>query len=221
MLIKAVFILASTLGLASAALAAAPIATEQAELARATAARMNEAASSATDPGAPALLPVSSDISLAELERRWAIGLAQAADRQFSSPIAPAVLSAMAQQLDCNDIVGVLPTGFPLTPAQPTVLSGTHLLARCPQRAYLSITAMSMAGKTGKRVNISPQAFNQVVDGKRARRLYYKAPSGRQKETLTIIDGSIVYALEYWSLDDSKQSAMVGTDKMATVTLPR
>ncbi|KHA77447.1 hypothetical protein NC77_18480 [Janthinobacterium lividum] len=78
-----------------------------------------------------------------------------------------------------------------------------------------------MAGKTGKRVSISPQSFQQTVDGKPARRLYYKAPNGRQKESLTIADGSYVYALEYWSLDDSQQSGMVGKRRMETLTLPQ
>ncbi len=184
------------------------------------AARMQAETSSAADPDAPALLPVSSDISLAELERRWVLGQAQAAEKHFSSALDPAALTALAQQMECMDIVGVQAYGFPLDRAYPTVLSGAHLLARCPDRAYLTITAMSMAGKTGKRVTISPQSFKQTVDGRPARRLYYKAPNGRQKETLTIIDGSYVYALEYWSLDDSQQSGMVGRRRMETLTLP-
>ena len=185
------------------------------------AARMQAETSSAADPDAPALLPVPSDISLAELERRWALGQAQAAEKYFSSALDPAVLTALAQQMECMDIVGVQAYGYPLDRAHPTVLSGAQLLARCPDRAYVTITAMSMAGKNGNRVTISPQSFNQTVDGKPARRLYYKAPSGRQKETLTIIDGSYVYALEYWSLDDSQQSGMVGRRRMGTLTLPQ
>ena len=185
------------------------------------AARMQAETSSAADPDAPALLPVPSDISLAELERRWALGQAQAAEKYFSSALDPAALTALAQQMECMDIVGVQAYGYPLEQTQPTVLSGAHLLARCPDRAYVTITAMSMAGKNGNRVTISPQSFNQTVDGKPARRLYYKAPNGRQKETLTIIDGSYVYALEYWSLDDSQQSGMVGRRRMETLTLPK
>ena len=185
------------------------------------AARMQAETSSAADPDAPALLPVPSDISLAELERRWALGQAQAAEKHLSSALDPAALTVLAQQMECIDIVGVQAYGFPLDQAQPTVLSGAHLLARCPDRAYVTITAMSMAGKNGNRVTISPQSFNQTVDGKPARRLYYKAPNGRQKETLTIIDGSYVYALEYWSLDDSQQSGMVGRRRMETLTLPQ
>lgn len=185
------------------------------------AARMQAGTSSAADPDAPAPLPVPSDISLAELERRWALGQAQAAEKHLSSALDPAALTALAQQMECIDIVGVQAYGFPLDQAQPTVLSGAHLLARCPDRAYVTITAMSMAGKTGKRVTISPQSFKQTVDGRPARRLYYKAPNGRQKETLTIIDGSYVYALEYWSLDDSQQSGMVGRRRMETLTLPQ
>lgn len=185
------------------------------------AARMQAGTSSAADPDAPAPLPVPSDISLAELERRWALGQAQAAEKHLSSALDPAALTALAQQMECIDIVGVQAYGFPLDQAQPTVLSGAHLLARCPDRAYVTITAMSMAGKTGKRVTISPQSFKQTVDGRPARRLYYKAPNGRQKETLTIIDGSYVYALEYWSLDDSQQSGMVGRRRMETLTFPQ
>ena len=185
------------------------------------AARMQAETSSAADPDAPALLPVSSDISLAELERRWVLGQAQAAEKHFSSALDPAALTALAQQMECMDIVGVQAYGYPLEQTQPTVLSGAHLLARCPDRAYLTITAMSMAGKTGKRVTISPQSFKQTVDGRPARRLYYKAPNGRQKETLTIIDGSYVYALEYWSLDDSQQSGMVGRRRMETLMFPQ
>ena len=227
LLTKHVLPVATALLLANAALAANPpeatpaSASLSAERAHSVESRMREQVSQAADPDAPALLPVSSDISLAELERRWALTLAQTNEKRYTSALDPAVLTAMAQQLGCDDIVGVQPFGFPLERAQPTVLSGAHLLARCPERAYLSITSMSMAGKTGKRASMSLQAFNQTVDGKPARRLYYKAPSGRQKETLTIVDGSMVYALEYWSLDDSKQSGMVGTGKMATVTLPR
>ena len=185
------------------------------------AARMQAGTSSAADPDAPAPLPVPSDISLAELQRRWALGQAQAAEKHLSSALDPAALTALAQQMECIDIVGVQAYGFPLDQAQPTVLSGAHLLARCPDRAYVTITAMSMAGKTGKRVTISPQAFKQTVDGRPARRLYYKAPNGRQKETLTIIDGSYVYALEYWSLDDSQQSGMVGRRRMETLMFPQ
>ena len=185
------------------------------------AARMQAETSSAADPDAPAPLPVSSDISLAELERRWALGQAQAAEKNFSSALDPAALTALAQQMQCMDIVGVQAYGFPLDRAHPAVLSGAHLLARCPDRAYLTITAMSMAGKNGNRVTISPQSFNQTVDGKPARRLYYKAPNGRQKETLTIVDGSYVYALEYWSLDDSQQSGMVGMRRMEALTFPQ
>ncbi|MDN2696511.1 hypothetical protein O0882_09285 [Janthinobacterium sp. SUN073] len=184
-------------------------------------ARMQAETSSAADPDAPAPLPVPSDISLAELERRWALAQAQAAEKHFSSALDPAVLTALARQMECMDIVGVQAYGVPLEQTQPTVLSGAHLLARCPDRAYVTITAMSMAGKTGKRVTISPQSFNQTVDGKPARRRYYKAPNGRQKETLTIVDGSYVYALEYWSLDDSQQSGMVGMRRMETLTLPQ
>lgn len=185
------------------------------------ASRMQAETSRAADPHAPALLPVPSDISLAELERRLALGQAQSAEKHYASALDPAVLSALAQQMGCHDIAGVHPFGFPLNPTQATVLSGAHLLARCPDRAYVTITAMSMAGKAGKRVSISPQAFNQTVDGRPARRLYYKAPSGRQKESLTIIDGSYAYAFEYWSLDDSQQSGMVGIGRMDTLTLPQ
>jgi hypothetical protein len=205
--------------LTNTALAASTL--EQAERSHSVAARMQAETSSAADPDAPARLPVPSDISLAELERRWALGQAQAAEKHFSSALDPAALTALAQQMECMDIVGVQAYGFPLDRAYPTVLSGAHLLARCPDRAYVTITAMSMAGKTGSRVTISPQSFKQTVDGKPARRLYYKAPNGRQKETLTIIDGSYVYALEYWSLDDSQQSGMVGRRRMETLTLPQ
>lgn len=213
--------------LVQAALAATPPATQPGqanaspERAHSLEARMRDETPRAADPDAPAPLPVSSDISLAELERRWAIGLAQASDRHYSSALDPVVLTALALQVGCHDIVGVQPFGFPLDSAQATVLSGGYLLARCPERAYLTVTAMSMAGKAGKRASISPQAFNQTVDGRPARRLYYKAPSGRQKETLTIIDGSYAYALEYWSLDDSQQAGMVGRGRMATLTLSR
>ena len=103
----------------------------------------------------------------------------------------------------------------------PAALALAHLLARCPDRAYVTITAMSMAGKTGKRVTMSQQAFKQTVDGRPARRLYYKAPNGRQRETLTILDGRYAYALEYWSLDDSQHSGMVGMRRMETLTLPQ
>ena len=185
------------------------------------AARMQAETSKAADPDAPAPLPVPSDISLAELERRLALGQAQAAEKHYTSALDPAALSTLAQQMGCHDIVGVQPFGFPLDPAQPNVLSGAHLLARCPDRAYVTITAMSMAGKVGKRASLSPQSFNRTVDGRPARRLYYKAPNGRQKETLTIIDGSYGYALEYWSLDDSQQGGMVGKRRMETLTLPQ
>ncbi|MDI3294007.1 hypothetical protein [Janthinobacterium tructae] len=205
--------------LTNTALAASTL--EQAERSHSVAARMQAETSSATDPDAPARLPVPSDISLAELERRWALGQAQAAEKHYTSALDPAALTDLAQQMECMDIVGVQAYGFPLDRAYPTVLSGAHLLARCPDRAYVTITAMSMAGKTGSRVTISPQSFKQTVDGKPARRLYYKAPNGRQKETLTIIDGSYVYALEYWSLDDSQQSGMVGRRRMETLTLPQ
>lgn len=219
MLTKHVFTLAIAACLANTGLAAGPL--DQAERSHSVAARMQAETSSAADPDAPAPLPVASDISLAELERRWALGLAQAAEKHFSSALDPAALTPLAQQMACDDIVGVQPYGFPLERAHPTVLSGAHLLARCPDRAYLTITAMSMAGKTGKRATISPQAFRQTVDGKPARRLYYKAPNGRQKETLTIIDGDYVYALEYWSLDDSQHSGMVGKPRMETLSLPQ
>ena len=190
------------------------------ERSHSVAARMQAETSSAADPDAPAPLPVPSDISLAELERRLALGQAQSTEKHYTSALDPAVLSTLAQEMGCHDIAGVHPFGFPLNPTQPTVLSGAHLLARCPDRAYVTITAMSMAGKTGKRVSISPQAFNRTVDGRPARRLYYKAPNGRQKESLTIIDGSYAYALEYWSLDDSQQNGMVGMRRMETLTLP-
>ena len=205
--------------LSSTGLAAAPL--DQAERSHSIAARMQAETSSATDPDAPAPLPVPSDISLAELERRLALGQAQAAEKHYTSALDPAALTALARQMDCQDIVGVQPFGFPLDRAQPTVLSGAHLLARCPERAYVTITAMSMSGKTGKRASVSAQTFKQTVDGRPARRLYYKAPNGRQKETLTIIDGSYAYALEYWSLDDSQQSGMVGMRRMETLTLPQ
>ena len=185
------------------------------------ASRMQAETSAAADPDAPAPLPVPSDISLAELERRLALGQAQAAEKHYTSALDPAVLSTLAQQMGCHDIVGMQPFGFPLEPAQATVLSGAHLLARCPARAYVTITAMSMAGKAGKRASISPQSFKHTVDGRPARRLYYKAPNGRQKESLTIVDGSYAYALEYWSLDDSQQSGMVGMRRMETLILPQ
>ena len=185
------------------------------------AARMQAETSSAADPDAPAPLPVPSDISLAELERRWALGQVQTAEKHYTSALDPATLTALARQMECMDIVGVQAYGFPLDRAHPTVLSGAHLLARCPDRGWVTITAMSMAGKIGKRATLSPQSFKQTVDGRPARRLYYKAPNGRQKETLTIVDGSYVYALEYWSLDDSQQSGMVGMRRMETLTLPQ
>jgi hypothetical protein len=183
--------------------------------------RMQAETSSAADPDAPAPLPVPSDISLAELERRLALGQAQAAEKHLSSALDPAALTSLAQQMDCRDIVGMQPFGFPLEQTQPTVLSGAHLLARCPDRAYVTITAMSMAGKAGKRASLNPQTFMHTVDGRPARRLYYKAPNGRQKESLTIVDGSYAYALEYWSLDDSQHSGMVGMRRMETLTLPQ
>ena len=227
MLAKHLIPLAAGLLLAHAALAAAtPLDAPQrqrsasSEHAHSLEARMQAETSQAADPDAPAPLPVPSDISLAELERRLALGQAQAAEKHLSSALDPAILAALARQMDCRDIVGVQPFGFPLEPAQPTVLSGGHLLARCPDRAYVTITAMSMAGKAGKRASVSPQSFSQRVDGRPARRLYYKAPSGRQRETLTIVDGSYAYALEYWSLDDSQQTGMVGMRRMETLTLP-
>ncbi|WP_215404173.1 hypothetical protein [Janthinobacterium sp. JC611] len=211
---------AMTLALACAAPSAQASGGTAAERSHSVAARMQAETSSAADPDAPAPLPVPSDISLAELERRLALGQAQAADKHHTSALDPATLTALARQMGCRDIVGVQPFGYPLDRAQPTVLSGAHLLARCPERAYVTITAMSMAGKTGKRASVSPQAFSQTVDGRPARRLYYKAPSGRQKESLTLIDGSYAYAFEYWSLDDSQQSGMVGMRRMETLTLP-
>ncbi|MGK5047111.1 hypothetical protein ACQ4WP_14600 [Janthinobacterium sp. GB4P2] len=189
-----------------------------AERSHSVASRMQAETSSAADPDAPALLPVPSDISLAELERRWALGQAQAEEKHYNSALDPAALTALAQQMGCHDIVGVQPYGFPLDRAHPIVLSGAHLLARCPDRAYVTITAMSMAGKTGKRVSISPQAFKQTVDGRPARRLYYKAPNGRQKESLTIVDGSYVYALEYWSLDAGQQPGIAGERRLEKVS---
>ena len=216
MLTKHVFTLAIAACLANTGLAAGPL--NQAERSHSVAARMQAETSSAADPDAPAPLPVASDISLAELERRWALGLAQAEEKNFSSALDPVALTALAQQMGCMDIVGVQPFGFPLEQAQATVLSGAHLLARCPDRAYVTITAMSMAGKSGKRVTISPQAFKQTVDGRPARRLYYKAPNGRQKESLTIVDGSYVYALEYWSLDDGQQSGIAGVRRLEQVS---
>lgn len=230
MLAKHLIPLAAGLLLAHAALAAAtPLDAPQrqrsasSEHAHSLEARMLAETSQAADPDAPAPLPVPSDISLAELERRLVLGQAQAAEKHLSSALDPAILAALARQMDCRDIVGVQPFGFPLEQSQPTVLSGGHLLARCPDRAYVTITAMSMAGKAGKagkRASVSPQSFSQRVDGRPARRLYYKAPSGRQRETLTIVDRSYVYALEYWSLDDSQQTGMVGMRRMETLTLP-
>ena len=202
--------------LCNTGLAAGPL--DQAERSHSIAARMQAETSSATDPDAPAPLPVPSDISLAELERRLALGQAQAAEKHYTSALDAAALTALAWQMDCQDIVGVQPFGFPLDRAQPTVLSGAHLLARCPQRAYVTITAMSMAGKTGKRASVAAQAFKQTVDGRPARRLYYKAPNGRQKETLTIIDGGHAYALEYWSLDDGKQPGIAGVRRLEKVS---
>ncbi|WP_219115749.1 hypothetical protein [Janthinobacterium sp. UMAB-56] len=190
----------------------------EAERSHSVASRMQAEMSSAADPDAPALLPVPSDISLAELERRLALAQAQAAKKHFRSALDPAALTALAQQMECMDIVGVQPYGLPLDRAHPAVLSGAHLLARCPQQAYVSITVVSMAGKTGKRVTISPRSFKQTVDGKPARRLYYKAPNGRQKESLTIVDGSYVYALEYWSLDDGQQHGIVGERRLEKVS---
>ncbi|MGK5035612.1 hypothetical protein [Janthinobacterium sp. LB3P118] len=218
MLKKQIFMLAIAACLANTLQAAEPMEIWQAERSHSVAARMQAETSSAADPDAPAPLPVASDISLAELERRWALGLAQAAEKHFSSALDPAALTTLAQQMACDDIVGVQAYGFPLERAHPTVLSGAHLLARCPDRAYLTITAMSMAGKSGKRVTISPQAFRQTVDGKPARRLYYKARNGRQKETLTIVDGDYVYALEYWSLDDGKHPGMAGERRLEKVS---
>ena len=117
------------------------------------------------------------------------MGQAQAAEKYDTSALDPVVPTALARQMDCQDIAGVQPFGYPLDQTQPTVLSGAHLLARCPDGAYVTITAMSMAGKVGKRASISAQSFKQRVDGRPARRLYYKAPNGRQKETLRIVDG--------------------------------
>ncbi len=214
----------TTLSLAMALAGAAPFAHAldgTAGSSHSVVSRMQAETSSAAAPDAPAPLPVPSDISLAELERRLALGQAQAAEKHLSSALDPATLTSLAQQMDCRDIVGMQPFGFPLDRTQPTVLSGAHLLARCPDRAYVTITAMSMAGKAGKRASLSPQAFRHTVDGRPARRLYYKAPNGRQKESLTIVDGSYAYALEYWSLDDSQQSGMVGMRRMETLTLPQ
>jgi hypothetical protein len=218
MLTKQVFTLAIAACFANTLQAAEPMEMRLAERNHSVASRMQAETSSAADPDTPALLPVPSDISLAELERRWALGMAQAAEKHFSSALDPAALTALAQQMACHDVVGVQPYGFPLERAHPTVLSGAHLLARCPDRAYLTITAMSMEGKTGKRVTISPQSFHHTVDGRPARRLYYKAPNGRQKETLTIIDGSDVYALEYWSLDDTQQPRITGERRLEKVS---
>lgn len=213
MLTKHILTLAIAASLAGLA-HAAPLETKQVERIRAAEARMQEEASKASNPDAPAPLPIATDIPLAELERRWALGQAQTTEQRFTSAIAPAALSAMAQQIGCQDIVGVQPMGFPMAREQPTVLNGGHLLARCPDRAYLTISAMSMAGKSGNRASISPQSFDQTVDGKPARRLYYKAPNGRQQETLTVADGDLVYMLAYWSHDDAKHPGMAGERRL-------
>lgn len=214
MLTNTLLTLAIAACVANAAQAAEPLVTRQVERMRAAEAQMLEEASKAGNPDAPAALPVSSDISLAELERRWTLGLALTRDRHLSSAMAPAMLTGMAQQIGCQDIVGVQPMGFPVSRERPTVLNGVHLLARCPDGAYLTISAMSMAGKAGNRASMSPQAFNQTVDGKPARRLYYKAPSGRQQESLTIADGDLAYMLAYWSLDDAQQPGMAGEQRL-------
>ncbi|MBW3509602.1 hypothetical protein [Janthinobacterium sp. NKUCC06_STL] len=222
MLTKHAFILTMATSLACAALSTpAHDGIAAAERSHSVAARMQAETSTAADPDAPAPLPVPSDISLAELERRLALGQAQAAEKHYTSALDPVALTGLAQQMGCHDIVGVQPFGFPLEQAQPAILSGAHLLARCPDRAYVTITAMSMAGKTGKRARMSAQSFKHTVDGRPARRLYYKAPNGRQKESLTIINGSYAYALEYWSLDASQQRGMVGIRRMETLILPQ
>ena len=218
MLTKHILTLAIAAALASAAQAAEPLLTKQVERLRAAEAQMHEEASQAANAQAPAPLPVSSDISLAELERRWALAQAQAGEKHFSSTTDLASLAGMAAQVGCDDIIGVQPMGIPLARERPTVLNGGHLLARCPDRAYLMISVMSMAGKTGNRVHISPQAFKQTVAGKPARHLYYKAPSGRQKESLTIADGDLLYSFNYWSLDDTQQPGMAGERRLEKLT---
>lgn len=218
MLTNHILTLATAALLANAAQAAEPLVTRQVERMRAAEALMQEEASKAANPEAPAPLPISTDISLAELERRWALTQAQADAKHYSSATDLTLLTGMAQQIGCHDIIGVQPMGFPVARERPSVLNGGHLLARCPDRAYLTISAMSMEGKTGNRVGISPQAFNQTVAGKPARRLYYKAPSGRQQEILTIADGDLVYMLAYWSLDDAQLPGMAGERRLEKLT---
>ena len=218
MLTKHMWTLAIAASLTSLAQAAEPLLTKQVERMRAAEAQMQEEASKAGNPDAPAPLAVSGDISLAELERRWALAQAQVSENRFSSAADLAPLTRMAQQVGCTDIIGVQPMGFPMARERPAVLNGGHLLARCPDRAYLMISVRSMEGKTGDRVQIAPQAFKQTVDGKPARHLYYKAPSGRQKESLTIADGNTLYSLNYWSLDDAQLPGMAGERRLEKLT---
>lgn len=174
----------------------------------------------ASNPDAPGVLAREGDMPLATLRHRWALGQAQAGKLQLATSIEPAVLETMAASVRCVPEGKVQPAGFVRDQARPKVLSGATLLATCPGEAYLFIQAMPIAGSKGSGDVVFPDLYTLRVAGRPALKYYFKDGSGRQKESLFILDGNDQYTLEYWSQGDSEQKAMTGVRRLDTLAMP-
>ena len=174
----------------------------------------------ASDPDAPGVLAGEGNVPLATLRHRWALGQAHAGKMRLATSIDPAVLEAMAASVGCVADGKVQPAGFARDKTRPTMLSGATLLATCPGEAHLFIQAMPVAGGKGSGDVVFPDLYTLRVAGRPALKYYFKDASGRQKDSLFILDGQDQYTLEYWSQGDSEQKAMTGVRRLDTLAMP-
>lgn len=174
----------------------------------------------ASNPGAPGVLAREGNGPLATLRHRWALGQAHAGKMQLATSIDPAALETMAASVGCVADGKVLPAGFARDKTRPKMVSGATLLATCPGEAHLFIQAMPVAGSKGSGDVVFPDLYTLRVAGRPALRYYFKDASGRQKDSLFILDGQDHYTLEYWSQGDSEQKAMTGVRRLDTLAMP-
>lgn len=166
--------------------------------------RIDEEFAKASNPEAPAPLSQSSNVSLSELKKKWDIALVQVKNNNFTTIADTEILKSMAIDINCTNIIGIIPTGFPTDDTNRQKLSGATLFAECPEGNYVIISTYFRAGNSGNRLITPPESFKQSLAGFPARKLFYKSKDGLEKRTLSVLHGDFLYAVEYWTSEKNK-----------------
>lgn len=174
--------------------------------------RMRAYQAAAADPAAPAAMRAGDELTLQELQRHWT--LTQFINRGLSTSIDLDLLRHRAYNLQCDRIIGAMPAGTRIDPAQPRHLGGAMLLARCGDGGYLMATVRKIRGLTNATVSVDTHAYTHMSGGQATSRLFFKSPAGMQKQTLAVVEDQHLWEFSYWSHDGSGLAGISLPDRL-------